>query len=215
MTTDICAPYRLILARTPDQTASLQAFIREVYQREFSAQIPHFLPLLAGLYQADGKLVAACGFNPAHEQPLYLEHYLAEPVEALLQTRLGQTIPRGTVMEVGNLASKGIGTGRLMFAALCQLLSQNGYDWVVFTGTAKLRNSLAHLSFDLIELAQASAEQVGSDANAWGDYYRHQPKVMVGNLARGRQLLASNSMLLSLFQPMPRLYMTAEKRMAS
>jgi ABC-type lipopolysaccharide export system ATPase subunit len=81
---------------------------------------------LLGLYRADGVLVGACGLNQAchgeHEQPLYLEQYLEQPVEAAIETRLGVRPARHRIIEVGNLACSEPGHARLMFAALCRLL---------------------------------------------------------------------------------------------
>lgn len=206
MTTDIQAPYRLILADTPEQVMALQAYIQAAYSHEFDARIPHFLPCLLGLYRADGLLVGACGLKQASEERLYLEQYLDQPIEAAIETRLGVRARRDRIVEVGNLACSEPGNARLMFAALCRLLCDNALDHVVFTSTAKLRNSFHRLSLSLIELAPARADQVGEDANAWGAYYHCQPKVMVGDLNQGRQALAQGSLQLSLLAPMPSLF---------
>jgi hypothetical protein len=93
-----------------------------------------------------------------------------------------------------------------MFAALCRLLCDNDLDYVVFTGTAKLRNSFHRLHLTPVELAPAQADKVGDDASAWGAYYHCQPKVMVGDLGQGRQALTQGSLLLSLLAPMPFLF---------
>src|SRR5690606_29134803 len=169
-------------------------------------RIPHFLPCLLGLYRADGLLVGACGLKQASEERLYLEQYLDQPIEAAIETRLGVRARRDRIVEVGNLACSEPGNARLMFAALCRLLCDNVLDHVVFTSTAKLRNSFHRLSLSLIELAPARADQVGEAANAWGAYYHCQPKVMVGDLNQGRQALAQGSLLLSLLAPMPSLF---------
>lgn len=68
---------------------------------------------------------------------------------------------------MGNLACSEPGNARLMFAALCRLLCENALDYVVFTGTAKLRNSFARLQLNPVELAPAQAHQVGADADSW------------------------------------------------
>ncbi len=107
---------------------------------------------------------------------------------------------------MGNLACSEPGNARLMFAALCRLLCDNDLDYVVFTGTAKLRNSFHRLHLTPVELAPAQADRVGDDASAWGAYYHCQPKVMVGDLGIGRQALAQGSLLLSLLAPMPSLF---------
>ena len=108
MTIEIQAPYRLILAESPQQVMALQTYIQAAYTLEFNARIPHFQPCLLGLYRADGVLVGACGLNQAchgeHEQPLYLEQYLEQPVEAAIETRLGVRPARHRIIEVGNLA---------------------------------------------------------------------------------------------------------------
>lgn len=206
MTTDIQAPYRLVLADTQEQVMALQAYIQAAYSHEFDARIPHFLPCLLGLYRADGILVGACGLKLASTECLYLEQYLDHPIEAAIETRLGVRARRDRIVEVGNLACSEPGNARLMFAALCRLLCDNALDYVVFTGTAKLRNSFHRLHLTPVELAPAQADKVGDDASAWGAYYHCQPKVMVGDLGLGRQALTQGSLLLSLLAPMPFLF---------
>lgn len=212
MTTDIQAPYRLILADTPELVMALQIYIQAAYSHEFDARIPHFLPCLLGLYRADGMLVGACGLKLASTEHLYLEQYLEQSIEAAIETRLGVSTQRDHIVEVGNLACSEPGNARLMFAALCRLLCDNELDYVVFTGTAKLRNSFHRLHLEPIELAPAQADKVGEDASAWGAYYRCQPKVMVGDLSQGRRALAQGSLLLSLLAPMPSLFNCPHRR---
>lgn len=215
MNTDLRSPYRLKLASTPAQQAELRNFIQNAYQREFAARIPHFLPLLAGLYNADNTLIAACGLNPASQGRLYLEHYLEQTIESLLRQKFGTPVRRDTIFEVGNLAADTAGAGRLMFAALVQLLRENAQDWVVFTGTIKLRNSFRHLHLKPVELVEARADKIGSDASDWGSYYRCRPWVMAGDLQQGHQVLTQNSLLLSLFGPMPAVPVASAMRAAS
>ena len=206
MTTEIQAPYRLILAESPQQVMALQTYIQSAYTLEFNARIPHFLPCLLGLYRADGVLVGACGLKQASGERLYLEQYLEQPVEAAIETCLGVRPARNRIIEVGNFACSQPGNARLTFAALCRLLCDNALDYVVFTGTAKLRNSFTRLRLNPVELAPAQAHQVGDDASAWGEYYRCQPRVMVGDINQGREVLAQNSLLLNLLETMPTLF---------
>ncbi|MDT9120868.1 thermostable hemolysin, partial [Escherichia coli] len=84
---------------------------------------------------------------------LYLEQYLEQPIEAAIETRLGAPARRDRIVEVGNLACSEPGNARLMFAALCRLLCDNDLDYVVFTGTGKLRNSFHRLHLTPVELA--------------------------------------------------------------
>lgn len=206
MTTDIQAPYRLMLAEQPQQRAELQAYIQHAYQREFNATIPHFLSCLVGLYRADGLLVGACGLQLARDEPLYLEQYLEQPIEDAIACGLGIQTGRERIIEVGNFACLTPGNARLMFAALTCLLCDNALDVVVFTGTARLRNSFHRLHLEPVELASAEPHRVGEDAHAWGAYYQCQPRVMAGDLNLGRQVLSQSSLLISLLGPMPTLF---------
>ena len=77
MTIEIQAPYRLILAESPQQVMALQAYIQAAYTLEFNARIPHFLPCLLGLYRADGVLVGACGLNHASTGGVWIVDHCA------------------------------------------------------------------------------------------------------------------------------------------
>lgn len=199
-------PYQLRPATDVQEQRRLQDFIQAAYQRAFDARIPHFLPLLAGLYRADGELVAACGLQLAGPAPLYLEQYLDQPAERLLAGQRGISVPRASLVEIGNLATSAPGNGRLMFAAVCRQLYRQGQQWVVFTATQPLLNSFHRLHLSPLELATADPSRVGGDAAHWGRYYQHQPRVMAGELAEGHRILAGNSLLLSLLTPGPALF---------
>ncbi|ENY73522.1 thermostable hemolysin [Aeromonas diversa] len=213
MASEIQAPYRLVIASNSDEVGRFQHYIQAAYRREFGATIPHFLPILLGLYRADGTLAGACGLSLA-TTPLYLERYLDAPIETVIAEHLGVTPHRDRLIEVGNFACAEPGHARIMFAALCRLLCENALDYVVFTGTARLRNSFARLQLNPIELATALPERVGEDAHAWGHYYHCKPKVMVGDLGLGRRVLANHSLLLGLFDPMPALFPLARSALS-
>lgn len=213
MPSEIQAPYRLVIADTPDEIGRLQGYIQTAYAREFDATIPHFLPTLIALYRADDPLVGACGLSLA-TAPLYLERYLDAPIEAVIAERLGITTRRDRLVEVGNFACAEPGHARIMFAALCKLLCENALDYVVFTGTARLRNSFTRLQLNPVELATALPERMGEEASAWGHYYHCKPRVMVGDLGLGRRVLANHSLLLGLFAPMPPLFPLARSALS-
>ncbi|WP_337263089.1 MULTISPECIES: thermostable hemolysin [unclassified Serratia (in: enterobacteria)] len=206
MSVHIQAPYKLLFSRDNAHRALLQNYIQNEYRREFNATIPHFLPYLLGMYRADGKLVGACGLNRADLGPLYLEHYLAAPIEEVIAVHTGKTVSRSHLVEIGNFACAEAGNARIMFAAICQLLCDNQLEYVVFTGTRKLRNIFHRLHLNPVELARAQPERIGEEVKNWGKYYQHQPYVMMGELNQGRQVLSKTSLLLSLFGPMPGIF---------
>jgi len=213
MSMTTAAPFQLVLAQDPKHKAILQKYIQEEYQREFNAVIPHFLPYILGLYRADGALIGACGLNPALSGALYLEHYLDGPVEQVASNTLNKPVSRDGLVEIGNFACAESGNARTMFAALCRLLFENQLEFVVFTGTHKLRNVFHHLHLVPVELAAALPEHIGAAAQSWGSYYLSSPSVMVGDLSQGFSILSKSSMLLSLFGPMPIIFPRPQKAM--
>ncbi|MFZ1873961.1 MAG: thermostable hemolysin [Chania sp.] len=206
MSIHIQAPYQLLFSQDNVHKALLQSYIQNEYGREFNATIPHFLPYLLGMYRADGVLVGACGLGRADLGPLYLERYLDAPIEEVIATHTGEAVSRSRLVEIGNFACSEAGNARIMFAAICQLLCDNQLDYVVFTGTKKLRNIFHRLHLNPVELAPALPERVGEEVNDWGKYYQQQPCVMMGELKQGRHVLSKTSLLLSLFGPMPDIF---------
>ncbi|AKJ41691.1 thermostable hemolysin [Pragia fontium] len=203
MNTIIQAPYTLKFAQDDEQLFCFQRYIQTEYNRAFDATIPHFLPYLLGMFRADGALVGAFGLNLASINSLYLEHYLDDTIENSISHKIGKRVLRSNIVEIGNFACAGPGNARIMFAAICRLLYENHINYVVFTGTSKLRNVFHRLNLEPLELVPALAECVGEDALAWGKYYQNHPYVMVGDLNQGRDTLSKTSLLLSLFTPMP------------
>lgn len=195
--------YRLSLAETKAEIDSIQGYIRTLFQHEFQANVPHFLPFLVGLYDQHQQLCGACGLNPAGLQSLYLEHYLDAPVEQVLGVEHGLTTPRSGVVEIGNFACEESGMARILFAALCEKLYQQGFDYVVLTGTSKIRNVFSRMKLETLILSEAESGRVGSDAADWGDYYEHHPMVLAAELSHGYQILRQNSLLLQLLESTP------------
>ncbi|WJV62623.1 thermostable hemolysin [Pectobacteriaceae bacterium C52] len=197
------APYHLFWADNATRQETCRKFIQHEYQREFDAVIPHFLPYLLGMTQADGTLVAACGIKPATEGKLYLESYLDAPIEDVAHQQKGIELYRSGLVEIGNFATiNGSSNARIMFAVLCLILNQSHFRHIAFTGTRKLRNIFSRLSLSPIELMEARPEQL-DDATCWGSYYTQHPQVMMGDLIHGHEVLSKNSLLLSLFDSIP------------
>jgi hypothetical protein len=195
--------YRLAMAETPEDIQTLQNYIRALFLREFNANVPHFLPFLVGLYNQQNQLCGACGLNPAGLHHLYLEHYLDVPVEQAMLQQHGMTTSRAGFIEIGNFACAESGMARILFAALCDKLYQQQFQYVVLTGTHKIRNVFARMHITPHILAEALPERVGIDAADWGAYYDNHPLVMVGELLAGYQILRQNSLLLQLLDPAP------------
>jgi hypothetical protein len=160
--------------------AGTEQFIARVYRQHFGARLHHFMPVLAS-HSVDGRACAAAGYRSAVE-PLFLERYLTQPVEQVLAEALGQPVPRGQIVEIGQFASQCAGEGRRLMLSLARHLVDAGFRWAVITATAELRRLLRHQRLAVLPLATAQRRCVGDEAPLWGSYYRHAPKVLAGDL---------------------------------
>jgi hypothetical protein len=173
-----------------EERAGIEDFIRHCFAAAHGASISHFMPRLFSLRAKRGDLIAAFGLRAASNSQLFLENYLDRPVEAILQARLGHDVRRDEIIEVGNLSALYPGAARWLIVALTAMLHREGYKWVVFTGTAAVRNGFSRLGLRPVELGVASLERLPADEHAsWGRYYENTPMVMAGDIAYGHHAL--------------------------
>lgn len=199
----ILSPYTLQWFPGEYEQNGISAFIRESYSHAYHAALPRCMPWLLGLYDANGELKAACGVQPALMGRIYLEQYLDMPVEAVLSARLPHPVSRDLIVEIGNFAARDGASARIMYAALCLLLNQYRYSWIVFTGTKKIRNTFFRLNLQPIMLMHADPSRLGEAAREWGEYYQHDPQIMAGELLGGQSTLSQTSLLLGMFAALP------------
>lgn len=173
-----------------DQRGEIENFIHQCFAAAHGARISQFMPRLLSLRARGGGLIAAFGLRAAADSRLFLETYLNRPVEAVLQARLGQAVRREDIIEVGNLSALYPGAARWLIVALTAMLHDEGYKWVVFTGTAALRNGFGRLGLRPVELGAATLEHLNPQDRAdWGSYYEHAPMVMAGDIGYGYRAL--------------------------
>ena len=172
----------------------LEAFIARRFAEVYGARLYNFMPRLFGMRAGDGDLLAAFGWRAAEAQgqrePLFLEHYLDRPIESLIAGVVGRPLPRSSIVEVGNLAGATSGALRALIPLLCERLHREGFQWVAFTGSARLCNSFSRLGLPLQVVAAAPQEGLSEEERQrWGSYYAHQPSVMIGDIAVGVRTL--------------------------
>jgi len=190
-------------ARTPDSPAMLhlhgaddpgraevEHFIRAVYAERFGATVRRFAPCLVSLRDGDGRIVAAAGYRFAGTQALFLERYLAEPVDAALHRSAGTLPAREGIVEVGHLAAARAGEGRRLILLLGPHLAARGAQWVVSTLTEELRHLFVRIGVTPLALGAADPARLGDEAADWGDYYAHHPVVLAGHLPLALRTLA-------------------------
>ena len=168
----------------------VQEFIYKRYAAEYGAKLPHFMPRLFSYHSESAGLIGAFGLRTA-DQTLFLERYLDRPIETALASKLGIDVNRKHIVEVGQFAGTGPGAVRAMIVGLTAHLHNEGYRWVVFTGTMGLRNSFRRLGLNPLDIARADSTRLTSDElNQWGTYYQNHPRVQFGDIAEGYATLS-------------------------
>jgi hypothetical protein len=181
------APRRHFVQLPPGDArrAGLQQFIAEVYLRRYGARIVHFAQELIGFQDDAGHWLAAAGYTPAADAPLFLQQYLDVPVEEAIAARIGLPVKRVQVVEAGNLAALGPGAARDMITHLATVLHRMQLGWVVLTCTRMLLNSFFRLGLAPIALAQANPQRLPDCGKSWGSYYQSNPVVVAADVSAG------------------------------
>ena len=169
--------------RTHPLRAAFEDFIAARYRRAYGARVTHFLPHLLGVRDGLARWQAAAGYAAADSQGLFLEQYLATPIEQALAAALGRPVSRASIVEVGNLAAVSAGMARALIPGLARHLHRLGYRWVAFTATRALRNSFNRLGLKPLPLAAADPACLADGGANWGSYYHQDPLVMVGKIS--------------------------------
>ena len=161
----------------------VEGFIEQVYARRFGSVISRHYPTLMNVHDQHGRVVAAVGLRLAADGPLFLERYLARPVESALASAGRDTVDRHAIVEIGNLASTSRGASVFLFVTLAAYLRQQQLTYAVVTGTKALRRSFALFGFDFVDLGTANPEALPDGGASWGSYYTRDPKVLGGAIA--------------------------------
>jgi hypothetical protein len=175
-----------------DARHTIEHFIAAGFLKAYGARLSEFMPELMGLYH-DNALVAACGLRPAANEKLFLEQYLDDPVEHMLDRVTGASTSRKKIIEVGNLSVSRAGYARHLVAWLTQHLHDTGMQWALFSAVPALRNNFLRLGIPMITLAPADPARLPDNARAnWGSYYEQQPQVTAVHVATAFATLDGN-----------------------
>lgn len=170
------------------QRESAETFIKNVYHDAYNASISSFYPLLLTIQTSfqTPELSAVAGLRPAEGEQLFLEKYLSQPIDQILDT------DRHRIIEIGNLAPSSAGQSRWLVATLNAFMLTAGFSHVVFTATPRLQNTFSRMGLPLVKLADADASVLTvTERNDWGTYYQQSPSVFVGNLYDARDAFDS------------------------
>jgi Thermostable hemolysin len=158
----------------------VERFIENAYLDQFGAVILNHYPTLLSLETRNRSVVATLGLREAADSRLFLERYFEQPVEQLVSAAAGQIVKRTAIVEIGNLASRRrISTARLVVGVAAYLGAVKG-KFAVITATEKLRQTLTSFGFSWCSLGPAQAERLPDRGRSWGEYFRHDPHILVG-----------------------------------
>lgn len=166
----------IVSKKNPIGYQRIAEFIQGVYARSYDAHITVRYPILMAVLNDEDEILGAVGLRFAKKEPLFLEQYLDQPIEDVLES------DRSKIAEVGNLASKGGGMSLFLFSALSLYLKNKGKTHAVVTGTRSLERRLKILGLNPKRHAKADDTLLKNNHDEWGSYYQTQPHVLSGSL---------------------------------
>jgi hypothetical protein len=183
--------YRIVACERADaRRTEAEAFVRERFLRTHGAHIATFMPTLLLLMDARDELCAAAGFRCAALEPLFLERYLARPIEQTLASQVGARARRAEIFEIGNFAAIDSRRAKMLMSYMPAWFLARAARWIVFTATASIRGILCAMGGRCTELAAADGARVAGGQDEWGRYYSTDPRVMAGYLPSARRVPA-------------------------
>jgi hypothetical protein len=167
------------------ERTNVETFISQRFAASFGSRLEAFMPRLFSVRNREGDICGAFGLRSASHK-LFLEQYLDTPVDRTIAACTGSQVERRSIVEVGHFSGKFPGVVRAMIGLLTERLHHEGFAWVVFTGTAKLRNAFTRMGLSPIDIQAASIDRLPAEERAaWGQYYEHAPRVLIGNIQEG------------------------------
>jgi hypothetical protein len=169
--------------------AQAEQFIRERFARCSGAPVDTFMPRLFSLRNREGLICGAFGLRSAMHT-LALEQYLDRPIEVEIAARLGHSVDRHAIVEVGQFCGTYPGVLREAIELLAGRLNDEGFDWVALTATASLRNAFLRMGLSPLDLRPADGARLpASTRTAWGSHDDSVPRVLVGHVGGGHRAL--------------------------
>lgn len=164
-------------------------FVKELFKHHHDARInPRYLQWRS-INAPDGKPLAVLGYRGAADGPLYLESYIQQPIERLLEDRLGVALARAQIVEIGCLAATPSAALIRLWLESAKVLGKD-FAVAVATLTEPLRKAFARVGLPFSTLAPASRERLRDDDDDWGRYYDQEPWICAGVIADGEDALA-------------------------
>jgi hypothetical protein len=160
----------------------LENYTARCFERAYRAEVTDFAPLLLELC-CTGSISGVAGVRPAGHEPLFLEHYLDEPVERVATAVAGQSIGRHEIVELCNLAALRPGACQLINIMLATVLYGAGFRYAGLVSTAQLERIVRKQHFVVESITAADPARLGAVSARWGSYYDSEPNVILVDLS--------------------------------
>jgi hypothetical protein len=158
-------------ARRPD----VEHMVATVFKGEYGATVRHFPDMMIAVFDAAGTPQCAAALRDA-TCGFFSEQYLDQPLEAAIARAAAAPVVRDRILELNSLAAQRPGALLALLRGFADLGLGAGYQWGVFTATARIRALAARMRVSLLDLGPALAERVARPQD-WGDYYGHDPHI--------------------------------------
>jgi hypothetical protein len=153
---------------------AVERHVRSVFASTYGARIRSFPGLMVAEAEA-GAVTVAAGLRTAAEG-FFSEHYFDSPLEDVLGAAEGETVERGAIVEIANLAASRSGRVARLIDGIVALAAARGAEWAVFTITPRLYALLTRLGHPIVVLGAAERAFVPRPDD-WGTYYDTAPVV--------------------------------------
>lgn len=183
------APRIVLIDRDHPQRAEVERFIEGRFWCAYGARLQGHYDLIGALTGDDGAIVAAAGVRLAEDEPLFLEQYLDDPIEAAVARAFGRPVARDSVVEIGGLAADGAASALALFGGLAEWLARDcGRRFAVATARPELQRLLDRSGFGLRHLGCADPARLEEPVGEWGSYYDAGPCVFAGEIGQSSAL---------------------------
>ncbi len=157
------------------------------YREIFGANLsPNFAAYIS--CRTEQESTAALGYARAGIDPLFLEAYLDQPVEALVSAAYSRPVARAQIIEIGNFAAVSPQAMILLWGAAANDLSTLG-EIAVATLTRPLRQMFQRIGVPIVEIAEARRDRLGPAATDWGGYFDQDPRICIGVISEGQEAI--------------------------
>lgn len=157
------------------------------YREAFGANLsPNFAAYIS--CRTERESTAALGYARAGTDPLFLEAYLDQPVEALVSAAHSRPVARTEIIEIGNFAAVSPQAMILLWGAAANDLSALG-EVAIATLTRPLRHMFRRIGVPIVDIAEARPDRLGPAAADWGGYFDQDPRICTGVISDGQHAI--------------------------